>query len=106
MQILKKKLVEQSKFSMSKTSRICNKIIPDYAIPYISSGNDSDSRIVNRKILQDVIREIPIYPDPLNRPPPKPVKLSIPKIPRGLSNIDQKLIWILKKTHHFKRVSS
>ena len=38
--------------------------------------------------LQDVGREIPIYPDPVYKPPPKPVKTHIPEIPGSLSDID------------------
>ena len=60
--------------------------------------------MVKRKSVQDVTTETPIYPDPVYRPPPKPVKLAIPKVPRGLSDLTQKVIWILKKIHHFKRV--
>ena len=44
--------------------------------------------MVKRKALQDVSREIPIYTDPTYRPPPKPVKLPIPKVPRSLLDFD------------------
>ena len=37
--------------------------------------------MVTRKTILDVRREIPIYLDPTYRPPPKPVKLPIPKVP-------------------------
>ena len=59
--------------------------------PHKSSGNDSSPRMVKRKIIQDVSREIPIYPDPTYRPPPKPVKLPLPKVPRCLSDFDPEI---------------
>ena len=65
--------------------------IPNYAIPYIRSKDDSDSRIVERKAIQDVSREIPIYPDPVYRPHPKSVKTSKSKIPGSLLDIDPEL---------------
>ena len=45
----------------------------------------------DRKGIQDVGREIPIYLDPVYRPTPKPVKMPIPKIPGSLSDIDPEL---------------
>ena len=36
-------------------------------------------------------KEFPIYPHPVYRPPPKPVKTSIPEIPRSLLDIDPEL---------------
>ena len=67
-----------------------NKIIPDYAIPHIVP-NDSGSRMVERKAQQDFSREIPIYPDPVYRPPPQPVKLPIPETSRSLTDIDPEI---------------
>ena len=40
-------------------------------------------------MIQDVARKFPIYPDPIYRPPPKPIKTPIPKNPGSLSDIDQ-----------------
>ena len=34
---------------------------------------------------------MPIYPDPVYQPPPKPVKTSVPEIPGNLSDIDSEL---------------
>ena len=59
---------------MPKASKVPNKIIPDYTIPHIIP-HYSGSRMVKKKAKQDVSKEIPIYPDPVFRPPPKPVKL-------------------------------
>ena len=43
--------------------------IPDYAIPQTRSGDNSSSKLVKRKIIQDISREISMYPDPIYRPP-------------------------------------
>ena len=47
--------------------------------------------MIDRKTIQDVSKEIPIYLDPGYRPPPKPVRTPIPKIPGILSDIDPEL---------------
>ena len=62
---LMKKQIDQPKVPVPKTSRKHDKIvpIPAYAIPYTRSGDDSGSRMVKRKTIQDVNRKIPIYPD-------------------------------------------
>ena len=69
----------------SKLPKAQDKVIPipNYTIPQMKSRGDASSR----KTIQDVSREIPLYPDPLYQPPPKPVKTSIPKIPGKLSDI-------------------
>ena len=67
---------------MPKASKVLNKIIPDYAIPHIIP-HDSGSTMVEKKAKQEVGKEIPIYPDLVYRPPPTPVKLPIPKVPRS-----------------------
>ena len=77
------KPIEQPKLPVPNTSRIHDKIIPilDCTIPHARSRDDSGSRMVNRKSTQDVNREIPTDPDPTYRPPPIPVKLSMPEVP-------------------------
>ena len=47
--------------------------------------------MVKRKTIQDVSKEIPIYPDPTYRSSPKPVKLPIPEVPRSLLDIDPEI---------------
>ena len=78
---------------MPTTPKIQDKVvsIPNYAIPHIKSKDDLGSRIVEGKAIQDVKMEIPIYPDPVYRPPPKPMKTPIPEIPGSLSDIDPEL---------------
>ena len=62
--------------------------VPDYVIPKMRSGDDSHSRMVKRKTIQNIKREIPTYPDPIYRPPPKPTEISLPEIPRKLRDLD------------------
>ena len=47
--------------------------------------------MIGRKIIQGVVKVILIYPDPVYRSPPKPVKASVPKIPGSLADIDPEL---------------
>ena len=54
--------------------------------------------MIERKTIQDISREISIYPDLLYRPPPKPVKTTIPESPGSLSNIDPELITDFEET--------
>ena len=59
------------KVLVPKTPKIQDTVlpIPSYGIQHIKLKDDSGSRIVERKAVQDVSREIPIYPDPVYRPP-------------------------------------
>ena len=61
--------------------------IPSYTIPQMKQRGDASSRIT----IQDVSREIPNYPDPVYGPPPKPVKIPMPRISGGLLDIDLEL---------------
>ena len=66
------------------------KTIPilDYAIPQTRFNDDSSSRMVKRKTIQDFSREIPGYPDPIYRPPPKSTEIPIQEGPGHLSGLD------------------
>ena len=44
-----------------------------------------------KKLIQDVSREVPRYPDPVYRPPPKLTEISIQEIPRQLSDFDPEI---------------
>ena len=57
----------------------------------VQSESDSSAKVIDRKIVQDTSKKIPFYPDPVYRPPPKPIKMPIPKIPRNISDIDPEL---------------
>ena len=52
---------------------------------------DGSTKVIDRKMIQDVAREIPIFTDPTYRPSPKPVKTPVPIIPRSLLDIDPEL---------------
>ena len=52
----------------------------NYAIPYVKSKGDTSTKMIDRRTIQDVGRRIPIYPDPVHRLCPKPVKTSIPDV--------------------------
>ena len=68
-----------SKVPVPESSRIHDKIIPvpDYVIPQTRSGDDSKSRMVKRKTIQDISGGIPTYPDIIYRPPPKPTEIHL-----------------------------
>ena len=85
------KPVEQSKFPVLENASICDKILPDYKIPHVWSGDDLSSKMVNRKTIQDVSREIPIYPNPVYRPPPKLIKLPMSEVPGSLFDLDPEI---------------
>ena len=86
---------------MQATEKQPKVLVPVY-LKYTRFRDDSGSRIVERKAIQDVSREIPTYPDPVYRPPPKPVKTSTPKLPGSLSDIDPKLITDFEENSPFQ----
>ena len=43
---------------------------------------------IKRKTIQDISREIPTYPDPIYRPPPKLTKITLQEIPRKLMDLN------------------
>ena len=59
-----------------------------YIIPQTRSRDDSNSRMVKRKTVQDIRREILTYPDPIYRPPPKPTEIPLKEIHRKLMDLD------------------
>ena len=91
--------MEQPKITLKvpipKSSGINDKSIPipDYTIPQTRSGDDSSSRMVKRKTIQDISREIPMYPNP--KPPPKPTEILLQEVPGACT---------LKKISLIKRV--
>ena len=76
--------------------------IPYFATLQVKPKDDTSTKIIDRKTIQDVGREILIYPDPVYRPPPKPVKTSIPNIPRSISDIDPELAIDFKDNSPFQ----
>ena len=59
-----------SKLPVPESSQSHDKLtpVPDYIIPLTKSKDDSSSRMVKRKTIQDISREIPTYPYPIYRP--------------------------------------
>ena len=45
--------------------------------------------MVKRKTIHDISREIPTYPDPIYRPPPKPKEIPMQEVPRKLTDGDR-----------------
>ena len=107
---LKEKPVGQPKVNakvpIPESSRMHDTItpIPDYTIPQTSSCDDSSSRMVKRKIIQDISREIPMHPDPIYRSFINQQKYPSQKFLEMYQILTQKLIQTLKKFHHFKKV--
>ena len=64
--------------------------VPNFATP-VQSRCDSSTKVIDRKIIQDTSKGIPSYPDPVYRPPPKPVKMPIPEVLRSILDIDPEL---------------
>ena len=60
-----------SKVPVPESSQIYDKFIPvpNYKIPQTGSGDDSKSRTIRRKSMQDMSRKNPAYTDPIYRPP-------------------------------------
>ena len=56
-----------------EASKVERKVIthPDFTTP-VQSINNSNAEIINRR---PMIKDIPFYPDPTYRPPPKPVRI-------------------------------
>ena len=57
--------------------------------------------MIDRQMIQTANREIPFYSHPGYRPPPKPVKVSIPKIP-GSMDINPELNTDFKENSPFQ----
>ena len=68
---------KQPKVIVSKTPKLQDKVvpIPNYTIPQMKHRGDT----ISRQTIQKFSREIPIYSDPVYRPPPKPVKHLYPR---------------------------
>ena len=63
---------------------------PNFTTP-VQLKHDSSTKMIDRKIIQDTNKEIPFYPDPVYRSPPKPVRMPIPQIPGSILDIDSEL---------------
>ena len=85
----------------SKTQNIAI-LIQEHATPMVKPKDDTSTRVIDRKVIQDVSKETPIYPHPVYRLPSKPIKLSIPEIPGNLSDIDVELNTLFKENSPFQ----
>ena len=95
---------ESLKVPVSEWSRVSDKVIPipDYAIPQMRSSDNSNSRRIKRKGIQDISREISKYPDPIHRPPRKPVEIPMEKLPRNLLDLDPEINMEFKEKSPFQ----
>ena len=76
--------------------------IPNFATS-VQSISYPSTEVINRRTMQKIRKDIPFYLDSVYRPPPKPVKIPMPKIP-GNMDINPELNTNFKETHHSKRV--
>ena len=63
-------------------------LVPNYIIPQKRSRDDSNSRKIKRKTIEDICREIPAYTDPIYRLFLKPSEIPLQEIPRKLVDLD------------------
>ena len=93
------------KVPIPESSGIHTKIIPipDSTIPQTRSSDDSCSRLVKIKTIQDISREIPRYPDPIYRPPPKPTEIPLQEVPKNFSDFDPEINMDIKKNSTYSR---
>ena len=48
--------------------------MPNFTNP-MQSINNSSTEAINRRIMQQISKDIPFYPDPVYQPQPRPVKI-------------------------------
>ena len=76
--------------------------IPNFTIPPIQTRDESSTKMIDRKTIQDIAKEIPIYTDPVYRPPPKPVKMPYPRFQETYWILNQNSVWISRTILHFE----
>ena len=75
---------------------------PDFVIPQTRSRDDSSSRMVKRETIQDISREIPMYPDPIYRHPPKPTEIPLQEIPRKLMDLGKDINTVFEENSPYQ----
>ena len=92
------------KVPLLESSIIHDKItpIPDYAIPQTKSGDNSGTRMVKRKTIENISREIPMYQDPIYRPLPKATEKPLQEVPIHLSDLDPEISTDFKENSLFQ----
>ena len=58
--------------------------MPNFAT-HVQSISNPNMEVINRRTMEKISKDIPFYPDPTYRPPPKPVKIPMSE---GLENTD------------------
>ena len=74
--------------------------IPNFTTP-VQSISNSSTEMINRRMMQKISKDIPFYPDPVYRPPPKPVKIPMPEVPRNM-DINPELKTDFKENSQFQ----
>ena len=69
-----------------KASKMRKKVInqPEFSTP-VQSISNSSTEAINRRMIQKIRKDIPFYPDPACRPPPKQLRIPMSE---SLENID------------------
>ena len=68
-----------------------------------NSISSSPAEAITWGMIQNINREIPFYPDPIYRPPPKPKEyLWSPRI-EGKTDVSPRIDLELRKIHHTKK---
>ena len=57
--------------------------LPSFATPVQSIGNSS-TKVINRRTMQKISKDISVYLDPTYRPPPKPMKIPMSESPENI----------------------
>ena len=57
--------------------------IPNFATP-VQSINNLGGEVINIRMIQKISKDIPFFPDPVHRSPPKPVEIPMPEIPGSM----------------------
>ena len=74
-----------SDVSLPERSRAQDKFI---SVSWVRFGEDFKSRIINRKSIQNISKEIPPYTDSYYRPPPRPPGIPLQTFLRTLTDLD------------------
>ena len=67
----------------------------------MQSISNSSTEAINRRMKQEISKDIPFYPDPVYRPPSKPVKIPMPEFP-GKMDINPELNIDFKENSPFQ----
>ena len=67
----------------------------------MQSISNSNTEVINGRMIQTIHKDIPFYPDPTYRPPPKPVRIPMSESPENI-DISPELNTDFEKISHFK----